>query len=118
MSHIKNCNQEVFNNGTSLLAIDGWAKDIEPWVQKVAKKSGQMVDWHYSCGIAHVLVLGDHDIAMKTANEIESELTWIEPDDNWYRQHSMIPGNAEHYNPTIIRRYLNHEDGLYRNRSS
>lgn len=79
------CDQEVFENGASLLAIDGWAKDVEPWVQRVAEQSGQRVDWHYSGGRAHVLVLGDHAAATRAAQELAPELIgrilrWFEPD--------------------------------------
>jgi hypothetical protein len=61
------CDEEVFRHGVSLLAIDGRANDVEPWVQKVAARSGQKVDWHYTGGVAHVLVLGDHAKAMQAS---------------------------------------------------
>lgn len=61
------CDAEVFSKGQSLAALDARAKDAEPWVQEVAKQSGQRVDWHYSGGIAHVLVLGDHAKALEAA---------------------------------------------------
>jgi hypothetical protein len=49
----------------------------------VAKKSGQRVDWHYSGGRAHVLVLGDHAKALEVAKEMASDpevhiLRWFE----------------------------------------
>lgn len=61
------CDPEVFSKGQSLAGLDAWTKDAEPWVQEVARRSGQRVDWHYSGGIAHVLVLGDHAKALETA---------------------------------------------------
>lgn len=60
------CDDEVFKNGKSLAALDARSKAAEAWVREVAAKSGQRVDWHYSGGVAHVLVLGDHAKAMET----------------------------------------------------
>lgn len=68
------CDSDVFKNGTPLLAADtgpvGGAKIFEVWVQEVARKSGQRVDWHYSGGIAQVLVLGDLAAARTAAESI------------------------------------------------
>lgn len=61
------CNAEVFKNGRSLAALDARSGPAQRWVETVAKRSGQQVDWHYSGGIAHVLVLGDHAQALEVA---------------------------------------------------
>lgn len=80
------CDSEVFSKGQSLAALDGCSKDVEPWVQEVAKRSGQRVDWHYSGGIAHVLVLGDHAKALENAKAMPPTekirvMRWHSPDD-------------------------------------
>jgi hypothetical protein len=74
MKPIQPCDDDVFKKGVSLLAIDGRSAHVEPWVQSVAERSGQRVDWHYSGGVAHVLVLGDHAKAMAAANELAPKL--------------------------------------------
>ncbi len=105
------CDQEVFDKGVSLLAIDGWAKDVEPWVQKVAAKSGQRVDWHYSGGIAHVLVLGDVDKAMQAVDELEKELVWNDSDEPRFAKDQKNPIHRR--NPRILQRFAG-KGGLYR----
>lgn len=69
------CDHEVFQKGQPLLAVTtgpvGGAKKFEVWVQELAKKSGQRVDWHYSGGIAQVLYLGDRIAVMTSAKELE-----------------------------------------------
>lgn len=64
------CDAEVFRNGLSLAALDASSSSAERWVRTVAAQSGQRVDWHYSGGVAHVLVLGDHGKAMAAAKNI------------------------------------------------
>lgn len=90
------CDRDVFKNGTPLLAATtgpvGGAALFETWVQRVAKDSGQCVDWHYSGGIAQVLVLGDVDAALRAAVALRNGL----------------PANCE------IIRWLVGEPGLYR----
>lgn len=71
------CDFEVYKHGTALLLLDGWQRDVEPWVQRVAKESGERVDWHYVGGRAVVLVLGDeraHARAMAAASTLLPEL--------------------------------------------
>ncbi len=100
------CDQDVFKNGQSLLAIDGWAKDIEPWVQRVAAHSGQAVDWHYSGGVAHVLVLGDFAKAMASVDALASELVWVDSAEPRFQ-------GSERRNPRM-RRFEAGAEGLYR----
>ncbi len=105
------CDGDVFKNGVSLLAIDGWAKDVEPWVQQVATRSGQRVDWHYSGGVAHVLVLGDHAAAMAAVDELEPLLVAIPvpSDDRRAKEYDSFPRP-----PRIMQRYATKDRGLYR----
>jgi hypothetical protein len=67
------CNQDIFNNGLPLMLVDtgntGGAAIFERWIQGVAFDSGQLVDWHYSGGIAQVLALGDWSKAQRTARQ-------------------------------------------------
>jgi hypothetical protein len=54
------CDSDVYENGSQVfLTHTIAAKDVEKWVQAVAKESGQKVDWHYCGGRAVVLALGD-----------------------------------------------------------
>lgn len=106
------CDKEVFAEGVSLLAIDGWAKDIEPWVQKVATHSGQRVDWHYSGGVAHVLVLGDHAKAMASVDALADQLVWVDSEEPRFSEERMNP--VRRRNPRIMSRYASAEPGLYR----
>lgn len=94
------CDQEVFDKGQSLAAIDGRSKDVNPWVEKVAQESGQRVDWHYSGGVAHVLVLGDHAKALETAKRLAPELVgrvmrWFGADDAGCYRAGVTPLPAE-----------------------
>lgn len=80
------CDAEVFSKGVSLAALDARSGPAEAWVHEVAQRSGQRVDWHYSDGVAHVLVLGDHAKALATAKAMEPHLDvrvmrWFEPAD-------------------------------------
>ena len=56
------CDEKVFKNGQSILLADTYecrAEGFEQWVKTIAQISGQLVDWHYSGGIANMLYLGD-----------------------------------------------------------
>ncbi len=51
--------------------IGGWEKnEIENWVQEVAKRSGQQVDWGYIGGRANIIGLGDLDKIRHTIKEM------------------------------------------------
>lgn len=95
------CDREVFKNGIGLMAIDGATDDVEPWVQKVAVASGQRVDWHYSGGVANVLVLGDHAKATEAARSLLPEMTgymrvlrWFSGGQSLYRAGDPLPGDV------------------------
>lgn len=68
------CDQEVFKNGLGICILDAARWQAEEWVQKVARKSGQRVDWHYSGGRANVLYLGDYDRVLAAVEELRPAL--------------------------------------------
>ena len=68
------CDPEIFKTGIGLCVIDARSHAAEAWVQAVAAKSGQRVDWHYSGGRASVLVLGDHARAVAAVRELAPTL--------------------------------------------
>ncbi len=68
------CNPEIFKSGKGLCALDASSWQAEEWVHKVAKLSGQQVDWHYSGGIANVLYIGDYEKAMAAVIVLEPDL--------------------------------------------
>lgn len=83
---MEKCDAEVFKHGQSLVALNARSMPAEEWVQEVAKRSGQRVDWHYSGGVAHVLVLGDHAKALEAAQAMPPcdgvrVLRWFGPQD-------------------------------------
>jgi len=54
------CAPEIYKNGTLVLTTHTISVDgFEEWVQAVARRSGQPVDWHFVGGVACVLALGD-----------------------------------------------------------
>jgi hypothetical protein len=56
------CNMKVFNEGELMMVTHTiGSNSIEGWVKKIAKKSGQPVDWHFAGGRARILALGDLD---------------------------------------------------------
>lgn len=56
------CDPRIFAEGTTVFVGDTIGScALEAWVQKVAKESGQPVDWHWAGGRAQVLALGDLD---------------------------------------------------------
>jgi hypothetical protein len=83
---MEKCDSEVFKKGQSLAAVDARSAAAQKWVEKVAEKSGQRVDWHYSGGVAHVLVLGDHAKALAVAQEMARDpdvrvMRWFSAED-------------------------------------
>jgi hypothetical protein len=54
------CNPEVFSHGEVMLVTHSISSNrMEQWVKKVAKISGQPVDWHFVGGRAVIKALGD-----------------------------------------------------------
>ncbi len=53
-------NGDICVNGELMMVTSSIGSNaIERWVKKVAKRSGQPVDWHWNGGRAHILALGD-----------------------------------------------------------
>ncbi len=62
MAELLPCKPKIFKKGTLVFETHSLSSDeMEAWVKKVAKLSGQPVDWHYYGGIACVLALGNLD---------------------------------------------------------
>ena len=54
------CDPRIFSHGVTVFVGDTIGScAIERWVQKIAKASGQRVDWHWAGGRANVLAIGD-----------------------------------------------------------
>jgi hypothetical protein len=54
------CEQEIYRKGTIVLQMHSVSSNrMEGWVKKIAKQSGQPVDWHLAAGWATVKALGD-----------------------------------------------------------
>ena len=68
------CQIEIYEKGTEVFLTHTIAtKDIEEWIKKVAKESGQKVDWYYAGGRAFVLALGDIDKVKETLKKLRPE---------------------------------------------
>lgn len=105
------CDEDIFQKGKTVAALDARSVDAEAWVQEVAKKADAKVDWHYSGGIANVLHLGDaesRERVLSAIEELRSNLkgtilrTYKETDKGLYRRGvSELPDGAiaVHYNP-------------------
>jgi len=60
------CDQEIYNNGQEVFYTHTiYSEDVERWVRQIARESGQQVDWHYFCGRAIILAIGDLIIVKK-----------------------------------------------------
>lgn len=54
------CDEEIYNHGRTVFLTHTLSSvDMESWVQAIAKESGQKVDWHWGCGRAEMLAVGD-----------------------------------------------------------
>jgi hypothetical protein len=69
------CNQDVFDRGTLMFQTHsiGGSNAIERWVQKIAKVSGELVDWHFAGGRVMVLALGNLDRVKAAIRSLMSE---------------------------------------------
>lgn len=70
-SNLKPCKDEVFQNGEKVCIIDGKSGAVEKWVRHIAEEAMAEIDWHYSCGRAVVLHLGDDDSRERVLDAIE-----------------------------------------------
>jgi len=54
------CNQEIYDHGHTVFLTHTISSVLmEEWTQAVAKESDQNVDWHWGCGRAEMLAVGD-----------------------------------------------------------
>ena len=53
------CDPEIFTKGEPVAHLLAASNATEKWVKLVQKQTGARIDWHYSGGIANVLLLGD-----------------------------------------------------------
>lgn len=55
------CDREVYEKGAHVMTTHsiGGSNAIERWVQKLARTSGQPVDWHFVGGRVVIKALGD-----------------------------------------------------------
>lgn len=69
--------QEIYLRGTIIVTIEGVPANVmEKWVQKVAKVSGQRVDWHSYARWAFVKALGDIEKVTQTVKDLASEISY------------------------------------------
>lgn len=68
------CDTNIFENGSLVMVTAGIPSvQLEPWVKKIAAKSGQPVDWHFAGGRAQILALGDLQQVYNAVNELLPE---------------------------------------------
>ncbi len=71
---LKPCNKKIWRKGHHIFTSHSIpAKKFDKWVKKVARRSGQKVDWYYFGGRAVVKVLGNAK-QVYTATEAIKEL--------------------------------------------
>lgn len=71
------CDQEIFEKGEPVAALDAASNAAERWVKSVAARAEARLDWHYSGGRAQVLHLGDASSrarVMMAIDELENSL--------------------------------------------
>lgn len=68
------CDPEMFRSGKSLLYVDtchqGGNWILEEWIRALREASGPSIDWHYACGIASILFLGDREAIVRATDLI------------------------------------------------
>lgn len=76
------CAPKVFRKGTCVFMghPDVPLEEMEEWVKKVAKISGQPVDWHVAGGNRRVLALGDLDAVHDAIDELWPDYEKLEDD--------------------------------------
>lgn len=87
------CDQEVFKKGKVVLVTHSIPScAMEAWVQKVASKSGQKVDWYFCGGRAVVVALGSIPKVLKALNALRPE------HDKLYRKATgFLPGTKKYF---------------------
>jgi hypothetical protein len=58
---IRGCAEDIYRNGTPVFVTHSIGRPwtVEAWVRRIAKASGQKVDWHFVGGRVVVRALGD-----------------------------------------------------------
>lgn len=79
------CDQEIFDHGKAVCTFHADQKTTEAWVQKVAKESGQRVDWAYFGGRVVVRFIGDYAAVRATVERLNPELEAAckQPESKW-----------------------------------
>ncbi len=72
------CDPEIFDKGEGICVVDGRSNAVERWVRLIAEKANSKVDWHYSCGRANVLHLGNAASRQRVLNAIHELLHRLE----------------------------------------
>lgn len=64
------CDSAVYRRGETICVFHAPSRPTEAWVRKVAKLSGQRVDWHYVAGYARVAFIGDRAAVRAAINDL------------------------------------------------
>ncbi len=106
------CDGRVFKDGHAIVLLDGCMHRVEQWVQAVARESGQLVDWHYSGGVAQVLYVGDF---AKVDAAVEKLLPTLADPMPRRRSECGSCSGATHRAGDLLRRYAyENAHGIYR----
>jgi hypothetical protein len=74
MNDLAPCDREVYAKGTLLFMTHSLGSAAaQAWVQKIADRSGQRVDWHYAAGRILIKALGDLDKVKTVIRELMPE---------------------------------------------
>lgn len=68
------CDPKIFMEGAPICTFSASPRDIEDWIEKVRRESGQQVDWHFSGGYAQVLFIGKYRKVKAAIEKLRPEL--------------------------------------------
>lgn len=72
---IADCDINIYEKGSTVFVVGDWTSEkMDEWVKKVAKQSGEKVDWHYEGGRARIRGLGDLEKIRNTIKAMLPEL--------------------------------------------
>ena len=84
------CDEEIFRSGTHVLTVASVpAEMFDVWVQAVAVRSGQRVDWHSFSGRCIVRALSDLKRVFKALDDMRPQL------ERTYREYRELKGDAD-----------------------
>ena len=74
---MQDCDPEVYEKGRVVAVIGSWvySEVIEAYVNRVARESGQRLDWHYFAGAAVIKAIGDLE-------KVDKVMYWDSPNFN------------------------------------